>query len=289
MKRLRRHLGRLSVAVLRCCEKVATSPKGSMRGTRRLAHARLSENKNDDRIPRGPVTRGAESALPLVRTCFRSVLTLPRRVPAGVLVVPLALLLFLLTITDDSITALTVVPLWVLLPPLVLLLLLLVFAQHGRLTVRTAVPVWTFLVPVPLLLLLLGLARTSTPPAPVQQAATRVITWPLLFGQAKPLQPSPVARPQVVKRVLYSGNGRGSATYGATAHTSHAPAPSATAPGTMVIHNSPRTAVVGQAERGARHVFAQGLGTASPSERRVAPRTSGGRTPRSAAGPDGRR
>src|SRR3989440_9547195 len=191
MKRLRRHLGRLSVAVLRCCEKVATSPKGSMRGTRRLAHARLSENKNDDRIPREPVTRVGASALPLVRTCFRSVLTLPRRVPAGVLVVPLALLFYLLTITDDSITALTMVPLWVLLPPLVLLLLLLVFAQHGRLTVRTAVPVWTLLVPITLLLLLLGLARISTPLA--QQAATTVSTGPQQFGQVKPLQPSPVA------------------------------------------------------------------------------------------------
>jgi hypothetical protein len=58
-----------------------------------------------------------------------------------------------------------VVPLWVVLPPLVLLLLLLVFAQHGRLTMRTAVPVWTLLVPVILLLLLLGLARASTPSA----------------------------------------------------------------------------------------------------------------------------
>ena len=124
-----------------------------------------AEQDSSHRIPRGPVTRVATSALPLVRTCFRSVLTLPRRVPAGVLVVPLALLLFLLTITDDSITALTVVPLWVLLPPLVLLLLLLVFAQHGRLTVRTAVPVWTLLVPITLLLLLLGVARASTPPA----------------------------------------------------------------------------------------------------------------------------
>ena len=47
----------------------------------------------------------------------------------------------------------------------------------------------------------------------------------------------------------YSGNGLGSATYGATTNTSHAPAPTATAPGTIVIHNSPRTAVVGQAER----------------------------------------
>ncbi|HKC73084.1 MAG TPA: hypothetical protein VKF37_02655 [Chloroflexota bacterium] len=188
-------------------------------------------------------------------------LTLPRRVPAGVLVVPLALLFYLLTITDDSITALTMVPLWVLLPPLVLLLLLLVFAQHGRLTVRTAVPVWTLLVPITLLLLLLGLARISTPPA--QQAATTVstvITGPPQFGRVQPLQPSPVApriqlqplpvaRPQVVERVRYPGNGLGSATYGATAKTSHAPAPTATAPGTMVIHNSPRTAVVGQVER----------------------------------------
>src|SRR5437763_13007167 len=100
------------------------------------------------RIQWGLVTRVAEPALPVFRTCLRSVLTLVQRVPAGVLVVPLALLLFLLTITDDSITALTVVPLWVVLPPLVLLLLLLVCAQRGRLTVRTAVPVWTLLVPV---------------------------------------------------------------------------------------------------------------------------------------------
>jgi hypothetical protein len=97
----------------------------------------------------------------MFRTGLRSVLTLLQRVPAGVLVVPLTLLLFLLTITGDSITALTVLPLWVVLPPLVLLLLLLVFAQHGRLTMRTAVPVWTLLVPVALLLLLLGLARAS--------------------------------------------------------------------------------------------------------------------------------
>jgi hypothetical protein len=112
-------------------------------------------------IQRGHVTRVAESALPSFRTGLRSVLTLPRRAPAGVLVVPLALLLFLLTLTADSITALAVVPLWVLLPPLVLLLLLLVFAQHGRLTVRTAVPVWTLLIPVTLLLLLLGLTRAG--------------------------------------------------------------------------------------------------------------------------------
>src|SRR5205085_2694224 len=124
-----------------------------------------AEQHSRQRIQWGPITRGAEAARPLVRTCFRSVLTLAQRVPAGVLVVPLALLLFLLTITDDSITALTVVPLWVVLPPLVLLLLLLVFAQQGRLTVRTAVPVWTLLVPVTLLLLLLGLARASMPTA----------------------------------------------------------------------------------------------------------------------------
>jgi hypothetical protein len=99
------------------------------------------------------------------RTWLRSVLMLAQRVPAGVLVVPLALLLFLLTISNDAITALTVVPLWVVLPPLVLLLLLLVFAQRGRLTVRTAVPVWTLLVPGTLLLLLLGLARASMPTA----------------------------------------------------------------------------------------------------------------------------
>src|SRR3954468_7452067 len=136
-----------------------------MRGTRRLAQARLSDNNNGDRIRRGPLPRVAESALPWFRTCLRSVLTLPQRVPAGVLVVPLALLLFLLMLADVSITALTVVPLWVVLPPLVLLLLLLVFAQHGRLTVRTAVPVWTLLVPVTLLLLLLGLARASMPTA----------------------------------------------------------------------------------------------------------------------------
>jgi hypothetical protein len=240
------------------------------------------------RIQWGLVTRVAEPALPVFRTCLRSVLTLPQRVPAGVLVVPLGLLLFLLMLTDDSITALTEVPLWVMFPPLVLLLLLLVFAQHGQLTVRPVVPVWTLLVPVTLLLLLLGLARTSTPPAPIQQVATRVITWPLLFRQAKPLHPSPVARPPVAKRVRYSGTGRGSATYGAPAHTSHAPVPTATASGTMVIHNFPRTTVVGQAERGARHVFAQGSGTASASTRIVAPRMSGGRTPRSVAGPDGR-
>jgi hypothetical protein len=260
-----------------------------MRGTRRLAQARLSDNNNGmHRIQRRLVTRVAESALPVFRTCLRSVLTLPQRVPAGVLVVPLALLLFLLMLTDDSITALTEVPLWVMFPPLVLLLLLLVFAQHGQLTVRTVVPVWTLLVPVTLLLLLLGLARTSTLPSPIQQVATRVITWPLLFGQAKPLHPSPVTRSPVAKRVRYSGTGCGSATDGATAHTSHAPVPTATAPGTMVLHHSPRTAVAGQAERGARHVFAQGSGTASASERRVAPRMIGGRTPRSAAGPDGR-
>jgi hypothetical protein len=117
------------------------------------------------RIRSGPLTRGAEAALALVRTCFRSGLTVAQRVPAGVLVVPLALLLFLLTLSNNSITALTAVPLWVVLPPLVLLLLLLVFAQHGRLTVRTAVPVWTLLVPVTLLLLLLGLARASMPTA----------------------------------------------------------------------------------------------------------------------------
>jgi hypothetical protein len=185
---------------------------------------------------------------------------LPQRFPAGVLVVPLALLLFLLIINGDSITALTVVPLWVWLPPLVLLLLLLVFAQHGRLTVRTAVPVWTLLVPATLLLVLLGLARASTPPSPAQQAATTVITAPPQFAQIQPLQPSPVApsiqlqpspvaRPQVVEHVGYSGNGLGSAKYGATAHTSHASAPSASAPGTIVIHNTPRTAVVGQDER----------------------------------------
>jgi hypothetical protein len=159
-------------------------------------------------------------ALPLVRACVRSVLTLPQRVPAGVLVVPLALLLFLLTNSGDSITALTMVPLWVVLPPLDLLLLLLVFAQHGQLTVRTAVPVWTLLVPVTLLLLLLGLARASTPPSPAQQAATTAITGPPRFGHVQPLQPS-----------------------------RDAPAPTATAPGTIVIHNYPRTAVVGQAER----------------------------------------
>jgi hypothetical protein len=120
------------------------------------------EQHSRHRIQRGPGTRVAESARPVFRTGLRSVLTGPWRVPAGVLVVPLALLLFLLTITADSITALTVVPLWVVLPPLVLLLLLLVFAQQGRLTGRPAVPVWTLLVPVLLLLLLLGLARTST-------------------------------------------------------------------------------------------------------------------------------
>jgi hypothetical protein len=218
-----------------------------------------AEQHSRQRIQWGPVTRGAEAARPLVRTCLRSVLTLAQRVPAGVLVVPLALLLFLLMLADDSITALTVVPLWVVLPPLVLLLLLLVFAQRGRLTVRTAVPVWTLLVPVTLLLLLLGLARASTPPSPAQQAATTVITAPPQFGQTQPLQPSPVApsiqlqpspvaRPQVVERVRYSGNGLGSAKDGATANTSHVPAPTATAPGTIVIHNSPRTAVVGQTE-----------------------------------------
>jgi hypothetical protein len=106
------------------------------------------------------------------------------------------------------------VPLWVVLPPLDLLLLLLVFAQHGRLTMRTAVPVWTLLVPVILLLLLLGLARANTLPSPAQQAATTVI------GDVQPLQPS-----------------------------RDASAPTATAPGTIVIHNYPRTAVVGQAER----------------------------------------
>jgi hypothetical protein len=163
-------------------------------------------------------------------------------------------------LTDDSITALTAVPLWVLLPPLVLLLLLLVFAQRGRLTVRTAVPVWTLLVPITLLLLLLGLAKTSAPPSPAQQAATPVITAPPQFGQTQPLQPSPVApsiqlqpspvaHPRVVERVRYPGNGLGSAKDGTTANSSHAPAPTATAPGTIVIHNAPRTAVVGQAER----------------------------------------
>jgi hypothetical protein len=217
-----------------------------------------------------------------------SVLTWPRRVPAGVLVVALALLLFLLMIAGDSITALTVVPLWVLLPPLVLFLLLLVFAQHGRLTMRTEVPVWTLLVPVMLLLLLLGLARANTPPSPAQQAASPVITGPLRFGQATPLHPSPVARPPVVKREPDSGTGRSSAKYGATARTSHAPVPTATAPGTIVIYNYPRAAKVGQAERGARHVFAQGLGPASPRNRRVAPRMIGGRTPQSVAGPAGR-
>jgi hypothetical protein len=213
-----------------------------------------AEQHSRHRFQRGPVTRGGESALPLFRTCVRSVRTLPQRVPAGVLVVPLAVLLFLLTLTGESITALTVVPLWVVLPPLVLLLLLLVFAQRGGLKVRTAVPVWTLLVPVTLLLLLLGLAKTSTPPSPAQQAATTVIR------QVKPLQPSPdapnirlqpsqVARRQVVERVLYSGNGLGSAKYGATANTSRAAEPTATAPRTIVIHNYPRTAVVGQAER----------------------------------------
>jgi hypothetical protein len=169
-----------------------------------------------------------------------SVLTWPRRVPVGVLVVALALLLFLLMIAGDSITALTVVPLWVVLPPLVLLLLLLVFAQHGRLTMRTEVPVWTVLGPVALLLLLLGLARANTPPSPAQQVATPAITGPLRLGQATPLHPSPLARPQVGKRVPASGTGRGSATYGARTHMSHAPVPPATAPGTMVIHNEPR-------------------------------------------------
>jgi hypothetical protein len=62
------------------------------------------------------------------------------------------------------------------------------------------------------------------------------------------LQPSPVGRPQVVERVRHSGNGLGSAQDGATANTSQAPAPTATAPGTIVIHNSPRTVVVGQTE-----------------------------------------
>jgi hypothetical protein len=197
-------------------------------------------------ILREPGTRGAEAALALVRTCVRSALTLAQRVPAGVLVVPLALLLFLLVISDDSITALTVVPLWVVLPPLVLFLLLLVFAQRGRLTLRTAVPVWTLLGPVTLLLLLLGLAKTGTPPLPALQVATPVITAPPQFTQTQPvqpspvapsiqLQPSPVARPQVVKRGRHSGNGRSSAKGGA--------------PGTIVIHNFPRTVVVGQAER----------------------------------------
>jgi hypothetical protein len=217
-----------------------------------------------------------------------SVLTWPRRVPAGVLVVALALLLFLLMIAGDSITALTVVPLWVLLPPLALLLLLLVFAQHGRLTMRTEVPVWTVLGPVALLLLLLGLARANTPPSPAQQVATPAITGPLRFGQATPLHPSPVARPPVVKRVLDSRNGLGSATYGARARTSHAPVPTATAPGTLVIHNEPRAVMVGLAERGARHVVAQGLGPARPCNRSVAPRMTGGRTPGTAARPSGR-
>ena len=112
-----------------------------------------------------------------------------------------------------------------------------------------AVPVWALLVPVTLLLLLLGLARTSTPPSSAQQVAPPVSTGPLRFGQATPLHPSPVARPPVVERVLDSGTGHGSTKYGATAHTSHAPAPTATAPGTIVIHNEPRTVVVGQAER----------------------------------------
>jgi hypothetical protein len=211
-------------------------------------------------MQRGSGTRGAEAALALVRTCFRSALTLAQRVPAGVLVVPLALLLFLLMINDDSITALTVVPLWVVLPPLVLFLLLLVFAQHGRLTPRTAVPVWTLLGPATLLLLLLGLAKTGTPPPPAQQVATPVITAPPQVAQTQPvqpspvapsiqLQPSPVARPQVVTRVRHSGNGRSSAKDGAKATTSQAPAPTASAPGTLVIHNFPRTVVVGQAER----------------------------------------
>ena len=184
-----------------------------------------AEQHSRQKIHRGLVTRGAEAARPLVRTSLRSVLTLAQRVPAGVLVVPLALLLFLLTLSDDSITALTVMPLWVVLPPLVLLLLLLVFAQHGRLTVRTAVPVWTLLGPVTLLLLLLGLARTSTPPDPAQQAATTVI------GQVQSLQPSPGA-PSIQLQPPRV-----------------APAPTATAPNTIVIHNYPRTAVVGQAER----------------------------------------
>src|SRR5205085_8104909 len=139
-----------------------------------------AEQDSRHRIQRGPVTRVAESALSLFRPGLRSVLTLAQCVPTGVLVVPLALLLFLLIITADSISALTVVPLWVLFPPLVLVLLLLVFAQHGRLTVRTAVPVWTLLVPVTLLLLLLGLARASTPPSPARQAAITVITAPQL-------------------------------------------------------------------------------------------------------------
>jgi hypothetical protein len=184
-----------------------------------------AEQHSRQKIQRGPVTRGAEVALPLVRTGLRPVLTLAQRVPAGVLVVPLALLFFLLTLSDDSITAPTVVPLWVVLPPLVLVLLLLVFAQHGRLTVRTAVPVWTLLGPVTLLLLLLGLARTSTPPSPVQQAATTVIS------QVQPVQPSP-GTPNIQLQP-----------------SRKAPAPTATAPGTIVIHNAPRTAVVGQAER----------------------------------------
>jgi hypothetical protein len=135
------------------------------------------------------------------------------------------LLLFLLTISGDSITALTMVPLWVVLPPLDLLLLLLVFAQRGRLTVRTAVPVWTLLVPVTLLLLLLGLARANTPPSPAQQAATTVL------GDVQPLQPSPGARSIQLQPPR------------------DASVPTATAPGTIVIHNYPRTAIVGQAER----------------------------------------
>jgi hypothetical protein len=122
------------------------------------------------------------------------------------------------------------VPLWVVLPPLVLLLLLLVFAQQGRLTVRTAIPVWTLLGPVTLLLLLLGLAKTSAPPSPAQQAATTVITAPPQVGHVQPLQPSPVA-PNIQRQP-----------------SGEAPAPTATAPSTIVIHNFPRTAVVGQAE-----------------------------------------
>jgi hypothetical protein len=107
------------------------------------------------------------------------------------------------------------------------------------------------LFPLALLLLLL---KTSTPPSPAQQVATTEI------GHVQPLQPSPGApniqlqpsrgtRPEVVERVRYSGNGLGSARYGATANTFRAPAPSASALRTIVIHNAPRTAVVGQAER----------------------------------------
>jgi hypothetical protein len=62
----------------------------------RGAESTPAEQHSWPRIRRGPLTRVAEAALPLFRICFRSVLTLPWRVPAGVLVVPLALLLFLL-------------------------------------------------------------------------------------------------------------------------------------------------------------------------------------------------